>query len=222
MSDDRENHLITLMARAIYANFTISMVAVGIHLFMALYGLSVFLETPELLRKGPLITICLLCARRILAKLVPSADVQVYTGVIAILIESAAPLTVFGIITAAITLGQVAGILSTAGGITVSGFLFEGFFYSFCTLSPHMIIFRVTTGRSFTKFPSVKDGFVTNPIQFARRTAKSSFLQSTLNREFGRNRVGDTEQGPDTSEETSTIHIAQEKRNNGGDVEKVG
>ncbi|KAJ2926134.1 hypothetical protein H1R20_g10960, partial [Candolleomyces eurysporus] len=153
---------------------------------------------------------------------------QVYTGVIAILIESAAPLTVFGIITAAITLGQVAGILSTAGGVTVSGFLFEGFFYSFCTLSPHMIIFRVTTGRSFTKFPSVKDGVVTDPIQFARRTAESSFLQSTLNRKFDRNRDADNEQGLNdsigepTQTQRSIIHIAQEERNDVGDVEKAG
>ncbi|RXW11308.1 hypothetical protein EST38_g9046 [Candolleomyces aberdarensis] len=88
-----------------------------------------------------------------------------------------------------------------------------------------MIIFRVTTGRSFTKFPSAKD--VTNPLQFARRTAESSFLQSTLNREFGRNGGADTEQGLNGSigEPTqlmSTIHVAQEKQNGGGDVEKLG
>ncbi|KAJ2923987.1 hypothetical protein H1R20_g13102, partial [Candolleomyces eurysporus] len=85
-----------------------------------------------------------------------------------------------------------------------------------------MIIFRVTTGRSFTNFPSAKDGVLTNPIQFAHRTAESSFLQSTVNREFGRNRVADTEQGPDGSIQTSMIHIAQEKPNDGGDVEKAG
>ncbi|KAJ2923574.1 hypothetical protein H1R20_g13519, partial [Candolleomyces eurysporus] len=58
-----------------------------------------------------------------------------------------------------------------------------------------MIIFRVTTGRSFTKFPSAKDGVPTNPIQFARQTAESSFLQSTLNRESGRSGGGDIERG---------------------------
>ncbi|RXW21974.1 hypothetical protein EST38_g3884 [Candolleomyces aberdarensis] len=91
-----------------------------------------------------------------------------------------------------------------------------------------MIIFRVTTGRSFTHFPSAKDGFVTNPIQFARQTAESSFLQSTLNREFGRSGGADTEQGVNgsigepTQTQTSIIHIVQEKRNDGGDVEKAG
>ncbi|KAJ2936161.1 hypothetical protein H1R20_g933, partial [Candolleomyces eurysporus] len=87
-----------------------------------------------------------------------------------------------------------------------------------------MIIFRVTTGRSFTKFPSVKDGVLTNPIQFNHQTAESSFLQSTLNREFGLN----TEQGLNisiggpTRTQLSIIHIAQEKQNDGGDVEKAG
>ncbi|RXW18591.1 hypothetical protein EST38_g7265 [Candolleomyces aberdarensis] len=91
-----------------------------------------------------------------------------------------------------------------------------------------MIIFRVTTGRSFTRFPSVKDGVVTNPIQFVRRIAESSFLQSTLNRELGQNRDPDTEQGLNSSigqpsrTQTSIIHVAQEKQNEDGDVEKAG
>ncbi|KAJ2936167.1 hypothetical protein H1R20_g931, partial [Candolleomyces eurysporus] len=88
-----------------------------------------------------------------------------------------------------------------------------------------MIIFRVTTGRSFTKFPSVKDGIITNPIRFARRTGESSFLRSTLNREFGRNGDADAEQGLNSSigvdgdpnqTQTSVIHAGQKKRNDGG------
>jgi hypothetical protein len=88
-----------------------------------------------------------------------------------------------------------------------------------------MIIFRVTTGRSFTNFP--KDGVLSNPIQFAHRTAESSFLQSTFNREFGRNPDPDTERGlnPSIDEsgqpQPSVMHIDQEKRNDGGDVEKA-
>ncbi|RXW21398.1 hypothetical protein EST38_g4456 [Candolleomyces aberdarensis] len=58
-----------------------------------------------------------------------------------------------------------------------------------------MIIFRVTTSRSFIRFPSVKDGILSNTIRFAHQTAESSFLQSTLDRKFGRNRNPDTEQG---------------------------
>jgi hypothetical protein len=58
-----------------------------------------------------------------------------------------------------------------------------------------MIIFRVTTGRSFTKFPIVRDGVPSNPLQFAPQMAESSFLQSSLSREFGRNGDLDAEQG---------------------------
>ena len=86
-----------------------------------------------------------------------------------------------------------------------------------------MIIFRVTTGRSFTKFPIPKDGVLSKPIQFAHRTAESSFLQSTLNRELRQNPELDTERGLNGSivepTETSMIYIAQEKRSKSGDVE---
>jgi hypothetical protein len=90
-----------------------------------------------------------------------------------------------------------------------------------------MIIFRVTTGRSFTRFPTPKDGVLSNPIQFAHRTAESSFLQSTFNREFGRNPDPDTEHGlnPSVDEsgqsQPSIVRIGQEKRSDGGDVEKA-
>jgi hypothetical protein len=87
------------------------------------------------------------------------------------------------------------------------------------SLSPHMIIFRVTTGRSFTRLPA-------HPIQVAFRTAEPAFLQSTFNSEFGQN-LDDPERGlnPSVDEsdqsQTSVIHVAQEKRDDGGDVEKA-
>jgi hypothetical protein len=74
MSNSSRAHLLTVAARAYYANFSLAMVEMGtnftvypwivqstsahysltpgIHLFMALYELSVFLETPMPLRKG--------------------------------------------------------------------------------------------------------------------------------------------------------------------------
>jgi hypothetical protein len=71
MSDDSHvDHVLIVIARSYYANYTITMVVIGtsisishgtgtivaitpgINLFMALYGLSVFLETPEPQRKG--------------------------------------------------------------------------------------------------------------------------------------------------------------------------
>ncbi|KAJ2922347.1 hypothetical protein H1R20_g11543, partial [Candolleomyces eurysporus] len=100
-------------------------------------------------------------------------------------------------------------------GQLVSQYLFFGLFWSFCNLSPHMIIFRVTTGRSFTKLPSAKDGLTSNPIQFAQ-TAESSLLQSSsFNRELGMNPELDVErlEADTTSDGTqisTTAHTAQE------------
>ena len=78
MDEDRLEHKLIIYARAVYANYVLTMVGIGmcldalvtvhrltasirllrihrfigIHIFMALYGLSVFLETPMHLRKG--------------------------------------------------------------------------------------------------------------------------------------------------------------------------
>jgi hypothetical protein len=54
-----------------------------------------------------------------------------------------------------------------------------------------MIIFRVTTGRSFTKFPSSKDGALSNPIQFAHQSMDSSFNESTFGGALGRHSDSD-------------------------------
>jgi hypothetical protein len=89
-------------------------------------------------------------------------------------------------------------------------------FFTEKALSPHMIIFRVTIGRPFTKLPTVKNGrVVSNPIQFA----EPSFLRSTLNREFGRNPEPDIERDGHTQTKASIIRIGQEKQNDSGDVE---
>jgi hypothetical protein len=100
-------------------------------------------------------------------------------------------------------------------------------FFTEKALSPHMIIFRVTTGRSLTRFPTPnKDGVLPNPIQLAHQTAESSF-RSTFNRESGRNSDPDPEIGLNLSEDESdrsqmsVMHVPQEKRNDDGDVEKA-
>lgn len=56
------------------------------------------------------------------------------------------------------------------------------------SLSPHMIIFRVSTGRSWVQFPKPNgEGALSNPIEFARgrKPTDSSFIQSILNRDLG-------------------------------------
>ncbi|KAJ2913704.1 hypothetical protein MD484_g6717, partial [Candolleomyces efflorescens] len=178
---------------------------------------SAFLTVSTNILVTSFITFRLLRARQTLQRILPSADVQFYTGVIAIMIESALPLTVFGII-AAILVQLDSSPPPKSPKYYVFDYLFQCLFYAFCGLSPHMIIFRVTTGRSFTKFPSSNDGVASNAIQFARETAESSFLHSTWDRELGR--TPDPEQASNTSVAT---HVGQkiQKGNGDPDIEKT-
>ncbi|KAJ2918816.1 hypothetical protein MD484_g1585, partial [Candolleomyces efflorescens] len=130
-----------------------------------------------------LIIFHLVRARRSLAKVLPSTETaKLYTGVVAILIESASPLCVLGIIAAAFEQSQ--DNAPPTRGFTVGFYLFTGLFYSFCALSPHMIIFRVTTGRSWVTFPTSSESAVSNPINFAHHTAESSFMRTTQGQEL--------------------------------------
>ncbi|RXW18364.1 hypothetical protein EST38_g7492 [Candolleomyces aberdarensis] len=45
-------HRAIVSARALHGNISMGLVTMGIHLFMALYGLSFLLETPKDMRKG--------------------------------------------------------------------------------------------------------------------------------------------------------------------------
>ncbi|RXW18366.1 hypothetical protein EST38_g7494 [Candolleomyces aberdarensis] len=127
----------------------------------------------------------LIHARRNLSQLLPSSDMRLYTGVVSILIESALPLSIFGIIYASIgVVPELPEPTSAASSFTVAYYTFGSLFYCFSVLSPQMIIFRVTTGRSWLRFPQATDGeAVSNPINFAHhRTAESSFVESPTNR----------------------------------------
>ncbi|KAJ2935475.1 hypothetical protein H1R20_g1623, partial [Candolleomyces eurysporus] len=179
---------------------------------------STFLTVSTNIIVTTLITIRLSRARRTLSKLLPSRNMQLYTGVVAILIESALPLSIFGIVAAVLMQLAVVPRPNPSEAELACYGLFTGLFYAFCTLSPHMIIFRVTTGRSFTQFPSVKNGILSNPIVFAHQTAESSLLQPSFNHELGINPGPDAEQGVPSTTQTSIIDTTEEKRGN-GDVE---
>ncbi|KAF6748200.1 hypothetical protein DFP72DRAFT_917207, partial [Ephemerocybe angulata] len=74
-----------------------------------------------------------------------------FTGIVAILIESAVPLSVFGLgyaIVLAITKNGDPKLLQKE----VANYVFSVLYYSFAALSPQMIIFRVTTGRSWVGY----------------------------------------------------------------------
>jgi hypothetical protein len=125
-----------------------------------------------------------------------------YTGVVAILIEAVLPLTVFGIVNAGLVVAGPARETTAAYvGYDVAINVFDYLFLAFSVsssfrrlvecllttqipqaLSPHMIIFRVTTGRSWAvKPPSVdSDGDVlSRPIAFARGPAEAAMTHSS-------------------------------------------
>ena len=79
-----------------------------------------------------LISFRLLRARWTLAKVLPSADMRVYTGVIAILVESAAPLTILGPITAGLQLAPFPKNPTAAQALVAAYNIIGGLFYSFC------------------------------------------------------------------------------------------
>jgi hypothetical protein len=88
-----------------------------------------------------LIVFRLLRARRTLSRLLPSADLRPYTGVLALLIESALPLSLFGIISS--TLQQkLTNASQETDGFLVCYALFTGLFYSFCVSSKYGVFSR--------------------------------------------------------------------------------
>ncbi|TEB06260.1 hypothetical protein FA13DRAFT_1723068 [Coprinellus micaceus] len=94
---------------------------------------------------------------------------SMYTGVLAILIESALPFTIIGIgyaIIMAVTQPYQDDVLKKE----FANYVFSALYFSFAALSPQMIIFRVTTGRSWTgslvRGPS--DAGLSHGIVFAR------------------------------------------------------
>ncbi|KAJ2912979.1 hypothetical protein MD484_g7440, partial [Candolleomyces efflorescens] len=110
-----------------------------------------------------LISFYLLRARSTLSMVFSSKDLQLYTGVVAILIESALPLSVFGIITAAMGLSGVPK--SNPEHFLVAWYTFNALFFAFCPLAPVMIIFRITIA----------------PVNFALNSSESSFTRSSGN-----------------------------------------
>ena len=79
------------------------------------------------------ITIRSFRARRHLAKLLPLAEIHIYAGVIAILVESATPLATLGMISAIVQQLNASGAFpNSSEALSVSALLFQGLFISFC------------------------------------------------------------------------------------------
>ncbi|KAF9553340.1 hypothetical protein CPC08DRAFT_713833 [Agrocybe pediades] len=87
-----------------------------------------------------LITYKLLTAHHRLKKVLPDHAVRMYTGMSAIFIESALPFSILGI-----AFAVTYGLHSDIG----PAFLFV--WATFCALSPQLIIFRISSGQSWTR-----------------------------------------------------------------------
>ncbi|TFK18874.1 hypothetical protein FA15DRAFT_760394 [Coprinopsis marcescibilis] len=104
-----------------------------------------------------LLSFRLLRARNSMLGVLPSKHIQIYSRLIIILVEAALPVAVFGIgyaITLVIPLGETTAQISNW---QISNMFFSTLYFLFATLSPQMIIFRVTTGRSWTDTTNASD-----------------------------------------------------------------
>ncbi|KAJ2912618.1 hypothetical protein MD484_g7796, partial [Candolleomyces efflorescens] len=116
--------------------------------------------------------------RQVLFKLQTAPlDMKVYTGAIALVVESALPLTISGLLLIATSIQSNQSFGLKASMIAAQMLAPVSFlFYALCSLSPHLIIFRVTMGRSWVKrFPRSGAGEgVSAPIDFAHRSTSDN------------------------------------------------
>ncbi|RXW11708.1 hypothetical protein EST38_g14147 [Candolleomyces aberdarensis] len=140
----------------------------------------IFLTVSTNIMVTALISFRLLSAHRSFSKSIPNRNLKLYTGAVAILIESALPLSVLGLVYSAIVIAKPQRSTSAYNSYRIALLTFSSLFYAASSLAPHAIIFRITTGRSWTKSPVGTNGALTNPIEFARSIAEeSSFMESS-------------------------------------------
>ncbi|KAJ2921241.1 hypothetical protein H1R20_g15854, partial [Candolleomyces eurysporus] len=145
----------------------------------------IFLTVSTNIMVTALISFRLLSAHRNFSKSIPNRNLKLYTGAVAILIESALPLSVLGLVYSAIVIAKPQRSTSAYNSYRIALLTFSSLFYVASSLAPHAIIFRITTGRSWTKSPVGTDGVLSNPIEFARSIAEaSSFSESSPGNEI--------------------------------------
>ncbi|TFK23750.1 hypothetical protein FA15DRAFT_757037 [Coprinopsis marcescibilis] len=128
-----------------------------------------------------LISYRLLRMRSSLKKNFPTVDSRVYLGVVAILVESALPVVIFGL--------MYAITITLKGKAAYKVYGFSAIAYNFFVeMSPQWIIFRVATGRSWVRTPPAMrdETTATRPIMFANANCQSSIpLASEMHVELG-------------------------------------
>ncbi|KAG2003806.1 hypothetical protein CC2G_004379 [Coprinopsis cinerea AmutBmut pab1-1] len=100
-----------------------------------------------------LIAFRIIRAQQAIRRSLPARNMGMYNTAARIIIESALPLAIFGLITVILNIVNW-GSDSATDSLTYStvASIFSSLYASFAALSPQMIIFRVTTGRSHTHY----------------------------------------------------------------------
>ncbi|KAG2004156.1 hypothetical protein CC2G_002746 [Coprinopsis cinerea AmutBmut pab1-1] len=112
----------------------------------------------------------LICFRLIrahskLSRLLPGRNMRAYRNVVNILTESALPIALFGPLAAILYACAILGRMDNVPArLYVTARFFDNLYCTFAALSPQLIIFRVTTGRSFTSYEQTKVGNRTTRI----------------------------------------------------------
>ncbi|KAH6906852.1 hypothetical protein BKA70DRAFT_399566 [Coprinopsis sp. MPI-PUGE-AT-0042] len=116
--------------------------------------------------------------RQSLAQILPGTELsQMYSDTSAVLIESAAPLAVFGLCAAAMVITRIhaEAPIPIQARFVIADYTLSSVYYSFCALSPQLIIFRVTTGRTWKNARETRPkGALSQPIEFAHGVNTSS------------------------------------------------
>ncbi|KAH6911863.1 hypothetical protein BKA70DRAFT_1185512 [Coprinopsis sp. MPI-PUGE-AT-0042] len=134
-----------------------------------------------------LIVLRVLRARSRTAKAFPNQKPpRWYSGVTALVVESAAPLSIFGICFIALRAvnvsetarGLQSGRVLQRGRHNITTGVFTCLYYAFCTPSPQIIIVRVTRGKAWTHSTVVEDtdegAKLSQPIQFAHSAGSTT------------------------------------------------
>ncbi|KAH6912356.1 hypothetical protein BKA70DRAFT_1398279 [Coprinopsis sp. MPI-PUGE-AT-0042] len=108
---------------------------------------------------------------------------NMYSDVMVIVVESALPLAVLGvfsIIAVSIETLHLPERPVERAKVKVVREVSGWLYYSFCALAPQMIIFRVTTGKTWKNAAETMDGMAafSQPIQFARNGVESKVIES--------------------------------------------
>ncbi|KAH6883711.1 hypothetical protein BKA70DRAFT_1471256 [Coprinopsis sp. MPI-PUGE-AT-0042] len=106
-----------------------------------------------------------------------------YSDVMVIVVESALPLAVLGvfsIIAVSIETLHLPERPVERAKVKVVREVSGWLYYSICALAPQMIIFRVTTGKTWKNAAETMDGMAafSQPIQFARNGVESKVIES--------------------------------------------